>query len=298
MSYWSRRDSGYLRQQSQPHQSETAQDAWCMELSNAIDHVGMKGREFAQAMGVAPSTVSQWLKGKRTPDIEDIRRCDEKLGTNGYLTRYFERWVTREFPSEWADRWLAAERRANLLQAYESSVMPGLLQTENYARAIMTLARHSPIAVEERMRRRLERQQIFRDENPTMCVFVLDEGVLRRNIGGPDVMLEQSEHLRDAANEPYIVVKVVPSGTEYYAAYPFMLAELDGAKVVSIDDVLMGRVIEGNGDVAEVTKIWEDIREAALSPRESLVLIEGVINEWQTQPGGSRAEAPVTVASA
>lgn len=277
---------------------ETALDAWGKELAHAIDAADMKAKQFAEAMHAAPSTISQWMNGRRTPHLDDVKRCDETLGTNGYLARYFERWVTREFPSEWAEKWLAAERRANLLQAYESSVVPGLLQTENYARAIMTLARHSSLAVEERMRRRLEQQQILKDENPTMCVFVLDEGALRRNFGGAAVMIEQLEHLRDAANEPYIVVKVVPLGTEYYAAYPFMLAELDGAKVVSIDDVLIGRVIEGNSDVAEVTKIWEDIREAALSPRESLALIEGVIKEWQQQSGGSRAEAPATVVSA
>lgn len=259
----------------------TALDAWGTELSFACDAAGMTGKQLAAALHVAASTVSQWANGRRTPHLDDVKRCDEVLGTNGYLARYFERWVTREIPSEWADKWLTAEAHANLLQSFDLSVIPGLLQTEDYARAIMRFARHSLFDVEERILRRMERQRILRDENPPMCIFVIDEYVLRRPVGGPEVMAEQLTHLRECTKLPNVVIKVVPSGTEYYSALPFMIAELDGVKLMNLDDNLGGRVVEKNSEMVENGKIWEDVREAALSSKASLELIEKVIEEWQ-----------------
>lgn len=261
---------------------ETALDAWGKELRYACEAAGMTGKQLAEELHVAAATVSQWMNGKRTPHVEDVARCDEKLGTNGYLTRYFEKWVTREIPTEWDDRWLTAEAQANMLQDFEPSVLPGLLQTEDYARTVIGYNRHSSIDVEEGVRRRLERQTILNDENPTMCIFVIDEYALRRPVGGRDIMVEQLKRLRDLAAQLNIVIKVVPSGTEYYAGTPFVIARLDGAEIVYLDDALRGRVIEGHAEVVEINKIWEDIREAALPPADSLGLIEEVLKEWES----------------
>ena len=94
-------------------------------------------------------------------------------------------------------------------------------------------------------------------------------------------MVEQLTYLCECASRSNIAVKVVPFGTEYYSALPFMIAELENAKIVNLDDNLSGRVIEVNGDVIESSKIWEDVREAALPPKDSIELIEKVIEEWQ-----------------
>lgn len=260
---------------------ETALDAWGKELRYSCEAAGMTGKQLAEELHVTPATVSQWMNGKRTPHIEDVGRCDEILGTNGYLTRYFQKWVTPEIPTEWDDRWLTAEALANMLQNFELSVIPGLLQTEDYARAVIQQNRHSSFDIEERVRRRMERQSILDDENPTMCIFVIDEYALRRLVGSREIMVEQLKRLRDLAAQKNIVIKVVPSGTEYYAGSPFMIARLDRAEVVNLDDALKGHVIEGHADIAEINKIWEDIREAALPPADSLELIEEVSKEWQ-----------------
>lgn len=260
---------------------ETALDAWGRELSYACEAAGLTGRQLAEALHVAASTVSQWMNGRRTPHLEDVERCDKALGTNGYLARYFKRWVTREIPSEWNDRWLAAEARANVLQNFDLSVIPGLLQTPDYARGVLRHNQHSTIDIEERVRRRIERQKILNDENPPICIFVIDEYALRRAVGDRDVMLDQLTRLRDVAQQSNIVVKVVPSGTDYYAACPFMIARFNGTEIVNLDTALYGQVIEDPDQVAEMTKIWEDIREVALPPKESVELIERVMEEWK-----------------
>lgn len=260
---------------------ETALEAWGKELAHACEAAGMTGKQLASALNFAPATLSQWMNGKRTPHPEDVRRCDEKLGTNGYLGRYFEKWVTHEIPTVWQEKWLTAEASANMVQCYELSVIPGLLQTENYARAVIQLDRHSPITVEERVHRRMERQVILADENPTMCIFVIDEFALRRPIGGREVMAEQLKRLLDLMEQPNIVIKIVPSGAEYYAGTPFMIARLNGVEIVNLDDPLKGRVVEASHQVAEINKIWEDIREAAVSSSDSRKLIEKAMNEWE-----------------
>jgi transcriptional regulator with XRE-family HTH domain len=260
---------------------ETALEAWGMELGHACEATGMTGKQLAEALNVVPATVSQWMNGKRTPHLKDVERCDEKLATNGYLTRYFKRWVTREIPTEWADKWLTAETHANMLQNFELSFIPGLLQTEDYARAIIQ-DNHSSIDIDERVRRRMERQKILSDENPPTCIFVIDEQALHRLVGSPQVMAAQLARLGELASQGNIVIKVIPTGTKYYAALPFMIARLDGVELANLDTALRGQVIEGNGEVVEINKIWEDIREAALSPSDSFQLIEKVIRQWES----------------
>ncbi|MEV0400254.1 helix-turn-helix transcriptional regulator [Actinoallomurus sp. NPDC050550] len=260
---------------------ETALDAWGRELAYACEAAGLAGKQLAETLHVAPSTVSQWMNGRRTPHLDDVERCDEALSTNGYLARYFKKWVTREIPSEWAGRWREAEARANLLQSYDPSSIPGLLQTPNYIRAILRHNRHSPIAIDERVRRRLERRSVLDDESPPMCIFVIDEHALRRMVGGRDVMIEQLRQLCDLAMRPNIVIKIVPSGADYFVSTPFMIARLDGVDLVNLDDALIGRIIEGGAEVVEMAKIWEDIREAALPPQDSVALMEKVTEEWE-----------------
>ncbi len=259
---------------------ETALDSWGKELGLACEAAGLTGRQLAEKLHVAASTVSQWINGRRTPHVKDVERCDEALDTNGYLARYFDRWVTRDVPSEWREGWLSAEAQATLIQNFELFVVPGLLQTPAYAQAVLQHNRHSPIDIEELVRRRIERQAILNDENPPMCIFVIDEYAIRRTFGDKQVMLEQLARLCELASQPNIVIKIVPLGTEYYPSCPFMTARFNRTEIANLDTTLNGQVIEAEAKIAQITKIWEDIRETALSPHESVELIERVTKEW------------------
>lgn len=276
---------------------ETAIDAWGKELAHACESAGMTGRQLAEALHVAPSTVSQWMHGRRTPHVEDVKRCDHALATNGYLARYFQRWVAREMPAVWTDTWLAAEGHANMIANFEVSVIPGLLQTEEYARAVLRFSRHPSIELEEFLRRRTERQTILVDENPPLCIFVIDEYALRRSIGGSEVMARQLARLRDLAAWPNVVIKIIPFGFEYYSGCPFMIAKLDGAEIANLDSVLDAQIVEGHEDMAEIARVWEDIREAALSAKESLELIERALQAWEASRGGGRPTVALTASS-
>lgn len=264
---------------------ETALDAWGKELAHACESAGMTGRQLAEALHVAPSTVSQWMHGRRTPHVEDVERCDGLLATNGYLARYFNRWVAREIPASWTGGWRAAEAQAEVINSFDLSVVPGLLQTEDYARAILRFSQHPAVDFEELTHRRMERQAVIDGENPPLCIFVIDQSALWRMVGDADIMSAQLARLCDLATRPNVVVKVIPSGVEYYAGCPFMLLWLDGTEIVALDDAFRGRVVEDRVVVAAVRKIWEGIREAALTPGDSLNLIKGVMSEWEARSG-------------
>jgi hypothetical protein len=74
----------------------------------------------------------------------------------------------------------------------------------------------------------------------------------------------------------------VPLYTEYYAGCPFMIAKFDGVEIANLDSALRGQIVEGRDEIFELTRIWEDIRRVALSPKESLNLIEKVMEEWKS----------------
>lgn len=262
---------------------ETALELWGYEFARAREAAGFSSQVALaghEGVHVSVSLIKHWETGRRLPSREDLADCEKVLGTNGYLGRLLEKWVSREVPAEWRDKWVSAEARATLIHNFELSVIPGLLQTENYARAVLRHNRRTSIDIEEGVRARLARQAILTDGNPPTCLFVIDEYALRRNLGGREVMAEQLIRLRELAEQPDIIVQTVPSGAEYYAGCPFMIVRFDGTEIANLDDALRGQIIEGRDEIAELTRIWEDIRRAALSPKESLKLIEKVTAEW------------------
>jgi hypothetical protein len=147
---------------------------------------------------------------------------------------------------------------------------------------VLKFNRRTSIDIEERVQARLERQAILDGDNPPTCVFVIDEYALRRPAGGRKVMAEQLARLRELAERPDIIVQIVPSDAEYYAGCPFMIAKFDGVEIANLDSALRGQIVEARDDIFELTIIWEDIRRAALSPKESLKLIDKVRQEWAT----------------
>jgi transcriptional regulator with XRE-family HTH domain len=265
-----------------PRKRETALELWGKELACAREAAGMSGRQLADAINVAPSTLSQWETGKRTPHLSDVKRCEEKLGVNGYLTRLLVEWVSRETPTEWTEKWLAIEARAGTILSFELAVIPGLLQTEDYARAVLEFNRYAPFDIDEQVRSRLERQSILGQGDPPTCVFVMDEYVLRRQIGCRRTMYEQLTHLRQMAERRDIHLHIVPLDAGSYAGLvgPFMIAKFDGIEIAYQDGALSGHVLEGRDELSAIGRMWEDIRGAAISQAASIDLMEREIGKW------------------
>ncbi|MFD9957699.1 Scr1 family TA system antitoxin-like transcriptional regulator [Amycolatopsis sp. NPDC058986] len=247
----------------------TALEAWGRELALARDGKSLSQEELAKAVFVSQSLVAMWETGKRTPKADDLARCEEILGTTGFLARMLAELVAREVSHEWLDRWIEVEESATTLLWFESTVIPGLLQTPDYARAILDS--------EELVAARLERQRVLDEGEPPMLVVLLSESVLRQQVGGAEVLSEQLRHLAEMAQRRNISVQVVPPDAPACSKFigHFVVASLDGAPDVAyVDNQLRGEVVEGHADVAALRRTFEYFRADALSHRQTIDLIE------------------------
>ena len=164
-------------------------------------------------------------------------------------------------------------------------LIPGLLQTEEYARAVLAAAH--PASPEDEVERlvsaRMDRQAILDQAEPPLLWVILDEGVLTRPVGGPVVMRDQIERLVKAARRPRIVLQVVPAGAGAHAGLDghFVLASFDGPPdVVYLNNTLAGQIVERPRDVARVALLYDILKAEALSPRASADLARKAIKQW------------------
>lgn len=235
----------------------------------------MTGRQLAEVLHVVPSTVSQWIHGRRMPYIKDLERIEELIGTNGYLKRNLK-WITREISPEWFE-WREVEEDATELLNYETVLIPGLLQCASYARAVLPS--------EEMVEERLERQQrVLGSENPPVFEALLDESILYRRVGGPEVMVEALTHLIEMARKDDIIVRTVPLTANIKRfAHSFVLATVtNGKQVAYLDSARKGRIEELQSEISELRRTWLHLSAVALSQEDSIALIQKAIERWST----------------
>jgi transcriptional regulator with XRE-family HTH domain len=260
---------------------ETAQELWGSELAHALEAAGMTGKQLAQELNVVPPTVSHWINGRRKPHQKDVERIEKVLEangyrTNGYLTRYLLKWLPREVAHEWLDRWIEIEKIATQLLSFQTLVMPGLLQIEDYARTVLS--------DEGEVATRLERQKVLEDDNPPMFVALLDESVLRRKIGDAGVMHLQLMHLVTMAERDNIRIHVLPLSADACEeiAGSFVIASFNGGNEVAyVENAIFGETVESKEKLADMHRMWEILRSDALPRDESIQLIRRVAEEWK-----------------
>ena len=248
---------------------ERAQEIWGNELRHAMEAAGVNGRELSKALNVEPTTVSNWLSGRRTPDVGMIEKIEGALGTNGYLLRSLK-WVNREVSPEWVE-WLKVEESATGLLEYQTRVIPGLLQTSAYLQTILP-----PDMIDQRK----SRQKIFGSDNPPFYEVLLDESVLYRRVGGPQVMAEQLTHLMEVGGRD-LIIRVVPFSADLDRfTLSFHLATMSkGGQVALLDSPLRGQITEQPEDIIDLQRIWGQTSGAALTQQATIDLIKETIRD-------------------
>ncbi|MET8157321.1 helix-turn-helix transcriptional regulator [Sphaerisporangium sp. NPDC005289] len=263
----------------------TPLEFFARELRQARESAGLSQAQLATAIvGYSPSFVAMVETARRVPKPDFAERCDRTLETGGILTRLAQDLVCKAMPPEWLGKWLQIESAAISLLSYEALVVPGLLQTEAYARAIIATSGRT-FDVDDQVEARLARQRILNTDNRPMLVVVLDEGVLRRPVGGAQTMYDQLLDLVDRAQRPDVVIQIVPLEAGAYSglAGPFVIATFDGREVVYVDNALSGEVVEHAPDVATMKRLWEALRAEALPMKQSLELMKKVAETWKSQ---------------
>lgn len=255
------------------------------ELGRARREAGLSQARLGAHLGVSSSLVGHIEIGNRTPRPELAARCDEIFKTDDLFTRLCRN-ITSPSGPRWFLRWSdEVEPRARVLRSWDPLLVPGLLQTTSYARLVFRggLAA-SEQQVEEQISARMRRQLIFKRDSPPVLWALLDEWVIRRPVGGREVMVEQLDHLAAVAERQNVTIQLVPHDSPCTAGLMsgFVLAELpDAPTTVSVESAGAGEV---SAEHELVTVIWgryDKIRTEAYRPGQSLEMIKEARDQWQ-----------------
>jgi transcriptional regulator with XRE-family HTH domain len=262
------------------------------ELRRARVAAGFTSQEsLAARLGYDRTVIAKAETGERppTPEVADALEA-ELFGTSpsglvGRLARLARR-ADGPVPA-WFEDWLEAERQALTLRYWQPIIIPGLFQTADYARALLLAAQTdtSDEAIGALVAARLARQAIFEKPDPPDVVVVLDEAVLRRLVGSPQVMYEQLTQIADLSGRPYISVQVVPAdnGANAGLGGALNIASGDGTPDVVHMDAVEGQTTERRALVRKAAVAFERVRGDALSRRQSRDLIFRLADElWKT----------------
>ncbi len=263
--------------------AETAATRYADELKAWRAHLALTQKEFANRIGHSLALVAAVEQCLRSPSPTFARACDAACGAPGTFARWQKQVVQESYPSFFAPV-VEFEQRAARAHYWDLGAIPGLLQTEAYARAVVQASRpaDSPDAIERTVQARLGRQELRSGDRPPMLWYVIDEGVLRHVIGSPDVMAEQLDKLLDSAARPGIMVQVLPFSANDHAGTdgPIAVYDFDGAPSVGYTECHGGgRIIDDQTEVAGLMMVLSMLRAAALPVRESAALIRDVRSE-------------------
>lgn len=237
-----------------------------------------RGRRITQkalgtASGYSEAYVSKVEKGTMMPSEQFAQRCDTVFQTNGLFDRLRAQIADGGSPS-WFAPYVQLERKAVSIRTFQAQVVPGFLQTEGYARAMLSSVR--PDNLEELIAARLARSSILGPDSQTHAWVILDEQVIRRKIGGARIMREQLERILDAMTRPRTVVQVMPESVPAHAglAGPFtLLSFVRGPDALYVDAHSQGRLSHDRTEIAGAVRSYDLLRAGALSPEDSAELI-------------------------
>ncbi|MFD4262247.1 helix-turn-helix domain-containing protein [Streptomyces sp. NPDC058534] len=244
---------------------------------------GLEREEFGRRIGYSASTVASYEQGRRIPSPRTIERADEVLDAGGLLTVWKEQVERAHYPVFFQGM-ATLEKEAIELLAYDALVVKGLLQTEEYMRALLAMRR--PVldqeTIEQRVAARLARQDIFDRRPSPLLSFVMDESVLRHRYGGKGVLRGQLEHLLLVGQKRNVEIQVMPTVCEDNAGVngPFtVVTRKDGKKFVYAEAQSTSTLQTDPEQTALAAARYGIIRSQALTPRESLEFIERLLGE-------------------
>lgn len=246
--------------------------------------------QLGAAAHVSGKTIAAYENGWRVPTRDTTADIDAvaALNTNGALCELwdqFEDGMSYQVHPVWFQDWSEKEAVAKRLRWYEPNLVPGLLQTEEYARAVFrTRFGISEEEIEAQVAARLKRQEVLRREVPPPLWMIIDEWVLRRPVGGPPVMLEQVNRLIEVAGQPNVVIEVIRSSAGAHTGLNgggFAIADFQDAPSLGYQEgQVRGVPVTNPKDLEELELTWDTLRNEAEPRAASLALLEEAAKSW------------------
>lgn len=253
-----------LRDQAGLTQTDTARELeWKQSKISRIE-------DCSQGVRLSDLLAMLTIYGASQDDRERLTALSKDASKKGWWDSYAD-----ALPS-WFETYVGLEAEADTVCTYEVDVIPGLLQTEAYARADTkaTVLDATPDNVEQRVDLRLQRQRRLRDDSPLSLWAVIGEAAIRRPVGGIGVMQEQLRHIIKTAESPSVTVQVMPlRAGEHPATGPFTIVSFPQAghpDVVYLESQVGGHYLEEPDQVARYTRVMNHLRAHALDPSDSV----------------------------
>ncbi|MFF8591346.1 Scr1 family TA system antitoxin-like transcriptional regulator [Streptomyces sp. NPDC015220] len=244
---------------------------------------GLTQVQLGERVGYGEAQIAAVEQGRRIPKPGLVDAVDKATGAGGLLMVMKEEVAKARYPGFFR-RYAELETKAVELHAYDNHVVKGLLQTEDYARAVFTMWR--PLldteTIEQRVVARMERQQLFSRRPAPLLSFVIEEQVLRRPVGGRQVLRGQLEQLLLFGHERNVELQVMPTARVEHAGLggAFTLIHLEDERRIGYMEVQEASVLHtAPKKVSPLVSTYGVLRAQALTPRESLAFIEKLLGE-------------------
>ncbi|MEW1611072.1 MULTISPECIES: helix-turn-helix transcriptional regulator [unclassified Streptomyces] len=244
---------------------------------------GLTQAGLAERVGVGEDTIASIEQGRRALQLDLAVQLDELLDTKGALRVAVERIPRKERYQALVRDFVQYEQGAVSLFSYQSQLIPGLLQTEAYARFIFG-CNYPPLEeeeIEKRVADRLDRQKILERKPRPILHFILEESILHTQLGDPEVMREQLLYLRRCMDLPFVTIQIMPRNTPRHAglAGPLVLLETpDHDQLAYIDGQLRAELYDDPADVSALMQRYGMLRSQALTVEESARLLDALLD--------------------
>ncbi|GAA2707804.1 MULTISPECIES: helix-turn-helix transcriptional regulator [Streptomyces] len=247
---------------------------------------GLTQRELGALVPIAHSRIAQFELGNETPPRDVSDRLDEVLGADGDLKDLWCHVDRFPLPNAFL-KYREYEKKATAMHKYQAHTVPGLLQTEAYAREIIrhVLPWCTPDEVDEKVQLRLARKEVLAKQEPPLLWAVLDEAVIRRPVGGESVMREQLAYLLEAAAAPNVEMQVLPFAAGGHAGMGGSVTVLSFANapdIVYLEGGTLTGLVKDRQDVARHSHRYDRLHALALPPETSVRWIEKAMKEFST----------------
>lgn len=257
------------------------------------EQAGLSREDLADRAHVSPSTIVAYETGWRVPTRPTVEAIDAvpEMATGGALTELWDRLEDgmnyQVFPPEIQDWAETVEPVATTLRWYDPLIVPGLLQTDEYMRAIFsTRFGITAEGIEERVIARRQRQEILTRDQPPALWVIIDEVVLNRPVGGRHVMFEQVSRLVEAARQPSVRIEVIETSVGTHEGLyggSFIVADFDDRPSIGyVETSVRGQPVKERKDLASLDLTWSTLRGEALPRTASLALLEETAKSWSS----------------
>jgi transcriptional regulator with XRE-family HTH domain len=252
---------------------------------------GLTVDQVAEQLLCSPSKVSRMETGQRGATLRDVRDLCQIYGlTDASQVDYLMGLVREAKQQAWWQSYdldyatyVGLEQAATSLCYYQSTIVPGLLQTVGYARAMhegSMPAEFTPERADELIEVRMRRQQVLSREPRLQLQAVLDEAVLHRAVGGPEVMAGQLRHFTEIAKRPNVTLQVIPFSIGAHPAMENMFNIIEfgdvAPHVVYVEGLMGWLFLERENDVRRYAQVFKYLCEIALNPKDTIELISEV----------------------